>query len=99
MVKLWLIVSFGGIIGFIATAFRFLISLYLQFSFTSIPSWGKFIVHTFGSLQIVDEEKKVMKFIESIHPILESMRYGCLVTAQQLNVLFYKPGQKIFFDL
>ena len=82
MVKLWLIVSFGG---FIDTAFRFLISRYLQFSFTSIPSWGKFIVYTSGSLQIVDEEEKVMKFIESIHPILESMRYGCLVTTKQVT--------------
>ena len=85
MVKLWLIVNFGGVIGFIDTAFRFLISRYLQISFTSISLCGKFIVQTSGSLQIVDEEEKAAKFIESIHPTLESMRYGCLVTTKQVT--------------
>ncbi len=50
-------------------------------------------------IQIVDEEKKVMDFFESIRPTLESMRYGCLVTTQQVNVLLYKSGQEKIFDL
>ena len=50
-------------------------------------------------IQIIDEEEKILKFFESIRPTLESMRYGCLVTTQQVNVLLYKSGQKRMFDL
>ena len=47
MVKSLLIVGFGGFIG---TAFRFLISRYIQVSFTSVFPWGTFIVNILGSL-------------------------------------------------
>ena len=50
-------------------------------------------------IQIVDEEEKIMDFFESIRSILESMRYGCLVTTQHVNVLLYKSGQNKIFDL
>lgn len=50
-------------------------------------------------IQIVDEEKKIRNFYESIRPTLESMRYGCLVTAQLVDVLLYKSGKTKFFDL
>ena len=50
-------------------------------------------------IQIVDEEEKIMDFYETIRPTLESMRYGCLVTTQQVNVLLYKSGQKKIFGL
>lgn len=50
-------------------------------------------------IQIVDEEKKIMDFFETIRPTLESMRYGCLVTTQEVNVLLYKSGKNKFFDL
>lgn len=49
-------------------------------------------------IQIVDEEEKIMTFFETIRPILESMRHGCLVTTQEVNVLLYKSGQKKMFD-
>lgn len=50
-------------------------------------------------IEIVDEEEKIMNFFESIRPMLESMRHGCLVTTQEVNVLLYKSGQKKIFDL
>ena len=50
-------------------------------------------------IQIVDEEEKIMNFLETIRPTLESIRHGCLVTTQQVNVLLYKSGQKKLFDL
>lgn len=50
-------------------------------------------------IQIIDEEKKVMDFYESIRPTLESMSYGCLVTTQQVNVLLYKSGKEKMFDI
>jgi hypothetical protein len=48
-------------------------------------------------IEIVDEEEKIMKFYESIRPRLEAMRYGCLVTITDTEVLLYKAGQKKFF--
>lgn len=48
-------------------------------------------------IQIVDEEEKIMSFFESLRPVLETMRYGCMVTFQNVNVLLYKPGQKHLF--
>ncbi|OPL09886.1 MAG: hypothetical protein AVO34_12810 [Firmicutes bacterium ML8_F2] len=44
-------------------------------------------------IQIVDEEKKITDFFETIRPTLESMQYGCLVTTQEVNVLLYKSGK------
>ena len=45
-------------------------------------------------VQIVDEEEKIMRFYETIRPTLETMKYGCLVTTQYVNVLLYKAGHK-----
>ena len=49
-------------------------------------------------IEVIDEEEKIMSFHETIRPILESMRYGCLVTTQKVNVLLYKSGQQKLFD-
>ena len=49
MVKSLLIVGFGGFIG---TAFRFLISRYIQVSYLSVFPWSTFIINIFGSLLI-----------------------------------------------
>jgi uncharacterized protein len=45
-------------------------------------------------IEIIDKEKKVLDFFESIRPWLENMRYGCLVTSQHVNVLLSKHGAK-----
>lgn len=50
-------------------------------------------------IEIIDEKEKVLKFYEIIRPQLEAMRYGCLVTIENINVLLYKSGQKKIFDL
>lgn len=50
-------------------------------------------------IQIVDHEEKILSFYDSIQKTLETMRYGCLVTTQKVNVLLYKTGQKKMFDL
>lgn len=47
-------------------------------------------------VEIVDEESKVLSFFATVKPILEGMRYGCLVTAEKVDVLFYKSGEKRF---
>lgn len=45
-------------------------------------------------IEIIDEEAKVLAFYETIRSILESMRYGCMVTAEKARILMYKPGKK-----
>lgn len=45
-------------------------------------------------IEIIDEENKIRNFFETIKPHLESMRYGCLVTLESLEVLMFKSGKK-----
>ena len=45
-------------------------------------------------IELVDTEEKVMQFYEIIRHTLESMRYGCLVVTEKVNVLLDKPGEK-----
>jgi PII-like signaling protein len=44
-------------------------------------------------IEIIDEEIKVRNFYELIKPQLESMRYGCLVTIQNVEILLSKSGK------
>jgi len=48
-------------------------------------------------VELVDEEDKIRLFYENIRPQLESMKYGCLVTIEKVNVLLYKSGEKRMF--
>lgn len=50
-------------------------------------------------IEMVDEEPKVLAFFESARSILESMRYGCLVTLDKTHMLIYKSGQKKILEL
>src|SRR5512133_1482503 len=38
-------------------------------------------------IEIIDQEEKIRKFYETIQPQLEAMRYGCLVTIENVEVL------------
>jgi len=44
-------------------------------------------------IEIIDEEEKIRNFYETIRPQLESMRYGCLVTIENIEVLLFKSGK------
>jgi len=44
-------------------------------------------------IEIIDEEVKIRKFYETIRPQLESMRYGCLATIENVEVLLFKSGK------
>ncbi len=50
-------------------------------------------------VELVDEEEKIRSFYETLCPQLESMKYGCLVTMEKVNVLLYKSGEKKMFGL
>lgn len=45
-------------------------------------------------VEIIDEEDKVMAFYDAIKGDLDVMRYGCMVTVQEVTVLLHKAGQK-----
>ena len=45
-------------------------------------------------IEIMDDEVAVRDFYESIRQQLESMRYGCLVTIEKIEVLMFKTGKK-----
>jgi PII-like signaling protein len=42
--------------------------------------------------EIIDEGSRILEFFETVRPVLESMKYGCLVTMDKTNVLMYKSG-------
>lgn len=44
-------------------------------------------------IEIIDEEAKIRNFYETIRPQLETMRYGCLVTIENIEVLLFKSGK------
>ena len=51
-------------------------------------------------VEIIDESPKIEAFVEVIKPYLESVRYGCLVTIEEAQVLLYKAGgKKTVFEL
>jgi PII-like signaling protein len=43
-------------------------------------------------IEIIDEEHKVLSFYETILPLLNSMRHGCLAITQKVDVVLYKSG-------
>jgi uncharacterized protein len=45
-------------------------------------------------IEIVDQKEKVMDFFNAIKPHLESMRYGCLATLENISLLLYKSGNR-----
>jgi len=44
-------------------------------------------------IELIDEDVKIRSFYETIRPQLESMRYGCLVTIENVEVLLFKSGK------
>lgn len=50
-------------------------------------------------VELIDDIEKIRTFYKNISGILETMKYGCLVTLEETNVLLYKPGQKRMFDV
>ena len=44
-------------------------------------------------VEIVDEDDKIQKLIDTIMPYFEKMRYGCLITREKIDVILYKTGK------
>lgn len=45
-------------------------------------------------VELVDEDARITGYVETIQPILESMRYGCLMTRDKVEVMLYKAGKR-----
>ena len=44
-------------------------------------------------VEIIDEEQKIMSYYNTVKPVLENMRYGCLAIIEKVDVLLYKSGK------
>lgn len=72
---------FKGILGFGAS------SIIHSYKFWEVSDKVPTVV------EIIDEEQKIMLFYDSVKPILETMRYGCLAIIEKVDVLLYKSGK------
>lgn len=45
-------------------------------------------------IEIVDDSQKIEQFTSIILPWFEKLRYGCLITVEEVSVLLYKKGTK-----
>lgn len=45
-------------------------------------------------VELVDDESKISAFCEKILPHLQKMKYGCLITRSQTEILLNKAGKK-----
>ena len=48
-------------------------------------------------IELIDDLAKIRDFYKKIHKELETMKYGCLVTLEETNILIYKSGKKRMF--
>lgn len=45
-------------------------------------------------VEIVDEDKKIEKFYNTIKPYFDKIEKGILVTIEEANIVFFKTGKK-----
>lgn len=45
-------------------------------------------------VEIIDQTNKIEAFFDEINPILNNMRYGCIVTIEDVTIKLYKSGKK-----
>jgi len=45
-------------------------------------------------IEIVDDASKIDDFTEKILPWFDKLRYGCLITVEDVKVVLYKQGRK-----
>ena len=45
-------------------------------------------------VEILDESKKIEKFLETIKPYFDKIKNGCIITTEKVDLVFYKSGEK-----
>jgi len=46
-------------------------------------------------IEIVDESPKIEEFVNKIQPYFEKIKYGCLITLEEVTILLQKEGKKV----
>lgn len=46
-------------------------------------------------IEIVDEASRIEEFVARIQPYFEKIKYGCLITIEEVTILLHKEGKKI----
>jgi PII-like signaling protein len=50
-------------------------------------------------IEIVDETQNIDAFAEKIIPWFEKLRYGCMITVEKVNIVYYKNAERRgYFD-
>ena len=45
-------------------------------------------------IEPVDERQKIEAFAEKIKPWFKKLRYGCMITVENVNIVFYKQAER-----
>jgi uncharacterized protein len=45
-------------------------------------------------VEIIDKSEKVEQFFQTIKPYFEKIKYGCIVTLEKADILYFKTGRK-----
>lgn len=45
-------------------------------------------------IEIVDESTKIEEFLQKTQPYFEKIKYGCLITLEEVTILLHKEGKK-----
>jgi hypothetical protein len=45
-------------------------------------------------IEIVDESAKIEEFVNKIQPYFEKIKYGCLITLEEVTIILQKEGRK-----
>ena len=58
------------------------------------PSFWEFAENVPDTVEIIDDEAPIMDYLSTIKPLLEEQPKGCLITMQEVDVVFIKHGEK-----
>lgn len=58
------------------------------------PSFWEFTEKVPVTIEIIDEEVKISDFLNTIRPQLNDQPKGCLITMQDVDIVFIKHGDK-----
>lgn len=76
-----------------ATVYKGLMGYGTSSGLTPVKFW-EFTEKVPVVVEIIDEDSKIDAFVEQMAPWLESLPKGCLVTCQEVEVLFLKKGDR-----
>ena len=58
------------------------------------PSFWDFAEKVPVTLEIIDNEDPIRDYLATIKPLLDELPKGCLITAEDVDIIFLKHGEK-----